>query len=223
MRFPILVLNFKAYREASDAKALKLARICNEVAKKYKIPIIVCPQFQDLKEISKKFENILVFSQHIDPIESAGAFTGHIVAENLRKYVKGSLINHSEKKLRREQIRRCIEIARKLKLISLCCASSPLEAKKIAKFKPDMIAIEPPELIGTGISVSKAKPEVITKSLNLVKNVDRKIKVLCGAGISTPDDVEKALRLGAEGVLIASAFVKSKNPKRFLEEIARRL
>lgn len=223
MKTPILVLNFKAYREASGKKAVKLAGICDRIAKKYRISIAVCPQFQDLKEISSRFKNVLVFSQHVDPIESAGPFTGHVVAENLKTFIKGSLINHSEKKLNLEEVERCVRIMKKLNLFSLCCASSPLEAWKIAKFSPDGIAVEPPELIGTGVSVSNAKPEIITKSLRLVKKVNRKIKVLCGAGISTPEDVEEALKLGAEGVLIASAFVKSKNPKNFLEKIARKI
>ena len=221
MKFPVLVLNFKAYKKASDKFALRLAKVCDEVARKFKISIVVCPQFHDIKEISKKFKNIAIFSQHIDPIDSAGAFTGHVVAENIKDFVKGTLINHSERRLRINEIKKCIKVAKKYKLISLCCASSPSEVKKIAKFNPDIIAIEPPELIGTGISVSKAKPEIITKSVNLVKNINKRIKVLCGAGISSHEDVKKTLELGAEGVLIASAFVKSKNPRVFLEKIAK--
>jgi len=217
---PIILLNFKAYSKANDKNAIKLARVANDIAKKYGISIIVAPQFHDLKDI-RKFKKIFVFSQHIDPIETSGAFTGHIVLENILKFVDGSLLNHSEKKIPLKEIKMGIEILRKFKKISVVCASNVKEAKKIAKLNPDYIAIEPPELIGSGISVSKAKPQIITKTIEEVKKVNRKVKVLCGAGISNEDDVKRALELGAKGVLIASAFVKSKNPKLFLEKIAK--
>ncbi len=218
---PRIVLNFKSYKEAVGKNALKLCKACYEISRKFKIPIAVCPQYLDVKEIRKKFKDLFIFLQHIDPIRKSGAYTGRIVLENYLAFVDGTLINHLERKLRIQEIVECIKIAKKFRIISLCCASSPLEAKKIAEYKPNIIAIEPPELIGTGISVSKAKPKDIVKTVELVKRVDRRIKVFCGAGITTPDDVEEALRLGSEGVLIASAFVKSKKPKLFLRKIAK--
>jgi len=89
--------------------------------------------------------------------------------------------------------------------------------------KPDMIAIEPPELIGTGISVSKARPELITKSLKQIRKVNESVRVLCGAGVTTAEDVSKALDLGSEGVLVASAVVKSKDPGAVLQSMASKM
>jgi len=85
---------------------------------------------------------------------------------------------------------------------------------------PDMIAVEPPELIGTGISISKARPELITESLKQIRKVNRSVKVLCGAGVTTAEDVSKALELGSEGVLVASGVVKSKDPSAILQSMA---
>ena len=50
-------------------------------------------------------------------------------------------------------------------MTSVVCAKTPDEVANIAKFDPDFIAIEPPELIGSGKSVSKHKPSVITRSV----------------------------------------------------------
>jgi len=83
-----------------------------------------------------------------------------------------------------------------------------------------MIAVEPPELIGTGISVSKAKPEVVSGSVELVKQINPDVIVLCGAGITTGEDVAAALRLGTEGVLVASGIVKAQNPYKVLLKFA---
>ncbi|PIX31833.1 triose-phosphate isomerase, partial [Candidatus Bathyarchaeota archaeon CG_4_8_14_3_um_filter_42_8] len=81
--------------------------------------------------------------------------------------------------------------------------------------------IEPPELIGTGIPVSKAKPEVVTDTIKLVRKVNPTVTILCGAGISHGDDVAVALRLGTQGVLVASGIVKAKDQYRVLREFAK--
>ncbi|MCX6777030.1 MAG: triose-phosphate isomerase, partial [Candidatus Micrarchaeota archaeon] len=102
---------------------------------------------------------------------------------------------------------------------TLLCADSVEEAKKIATLSPSYIAVEPPELIGSGISVSKAKPEIVSDAVSEVKRINN-IPVLCGAGVSTGVDVRKAVELGASGVLLASAFVKASNPKAVLLDMA---
>ncbi len=92
-----------------------------------------------------------------------------------------------------------------------------------ATLKPEMIAVEPPDLIGTGIPVSKAKPEVVTGAVELVKQVNPNVITLCGAGITKGKDVAAALRLGTEGVLVASGVVKANNPYKVLLEFAQNL
>jgi triosephosphate isomerase len=86
--------------------------------------------------------------------------------------------------------------------------------------RPDITSVEPPELIGTGISVSKAKPEIVTDTVKLVHKVDPKMIILCGAGISTAEDVFIALKLGTRGVLVASGIVKAKDPYTVLRAFA---
>ncbi len=77
---------------------------------------------------------------------------------------------------------------------------------------PSAIAVEPPELIGTGISVTQAQPEVISGTVDQIRVVNKDVTILCGAGISTGDDVVASIRLGAQGVLLASAVAKSDKP-----------
>jgi triosephosphate isomerase len=71
------------------------------------------------------------------------------------------------------------------------------------------LAIEPPELIGKGVAVSKANPSIIKDSVQVVKQISSTVRILCGAGIVDKYDVEKALELGAEGILISSGVIKS--------------
>jgi triosephosphate isomerase len=72
-----------------------------------------------------------------------------------------------------------------------------------------MIAIEPPELIGTGKAVSKVNPSIITKSVKEAGRHSKNIKVICGAGIVDKTDVQSAINLGSEGILLASGLIKS--------------
>gem|GEM_PF-1918602 len=102
------------------------------------------------------------------------------------------------------------------------CANTSRVGKALAALSPEMIAVEPPELIGSGISVSKAKPQVITNSVRMIKAVNPKIHVLCGAGVTTGEDVATALRLGSEGILVASGVVKAKDHEAVLRDFARK-
>ena len=113
-----------------------------------------------------------------------------------------------------------IKRARDAGLVSVVCANNPDVSAAVAALKPDMLAVEPPELIGTGIPVSKAKPEVVSGTVKLVKEISSDVVVLCGAGISAGEDVRAALKLGTEGVLVASAVVKAEDPYRVLLEFA---
>jgi triosephosphate isomerase len=220
MKTPLIIVNFKCYEEGTGKNALKLAKICESVSKEYKINIAIVPQFTDICLISKKVK-IPVLSQHLDPIKP-GAFTGHVSALALKEAgAVGTLINHSERKLSLDKIKECVKAAKDYALLSVCCSANVNESIEIAKFNPDFIAYEPPELIGTGISVSQTKPEVVTKTINEVKKVNPNIKVLCGAGITKGEDVKKALELGTVGVLLASGIVKAVNPKNVLIDFAK--
>ena len=68
--------------------------------------------------------------------------------------------------------------------------------------------------------MSSAKPEVISDSVKEIRKINEKVNVLCGAGISNKLDVQNELRLGSQGVLLASAFVKAEDTKGFLRELA---
>ncbi len=214
MEKPMLLINTKAYREGIGQRVVSLARACRKLSSRSRAEIVLAVQPYDIPLVSKI---VTTFAQHIDAVEP-GARTGHILPEGVKSAgVRGTLISHSECRLGIKGISQRVERARELGLVSVVCAPTPLMVRKIANLRPDYIAIEPPELIGKGISVSQAKPSVITKSVKLAGGV----KVLTGAGISTGDDVSKAMELGTHGVLVASGIVKSAKPEKAVSEILR--
>lgn len=218
MKLPLVLINFKCF--VSGKKALELARMCEEVSERYKVEIAVAPQFTDIVKIAESLK-IAVFAQHLDSVES-GAYTGHVSAEALRQAkVNGVMINHSEKKLQIEEIKKCVEVAKKYKLITVCCSDSLEEGKEIARLRPDFIAYEDPVLIGTGKAISRVKPDGVKGFVEVVGKIEPEVKVLCGAGISKGEDVAKALELGTVGVLVSSSVVKAKNPRKVLLEFSK--
>jgi len=221
MAKPFCVLNLKAYPNSFGARAIELARAADEAARDTGVRMVVCAQAVDLRAVAGAV-SIPVFAQHVDD-KKPGAFTGSVTAEAARDAgAKGTLVNHSEKKLAVEAVGSTVARCREAGILALCCAPGVEESKRIAAFKPDFIAVEPPELIGSGISVSTANPGIVSGSVEAVHSVAN-IPVLCGAGISSAVDFQKAVELGAEGVLLASAFVNSKDPKRFLLDLASRV
>ncbi len=217
IRFPLFLINFKSYEEVLGDSSIRLAASAEKIAKEEDVEIAVAPLHTEIREISKF---IKTFAQSADPI-NPGSYTGHIPLEAIKLAgAKGVIINHSEKRLDLESIKFLVEKCRKLSLFSLVCGVSARECYELAKFNPDAIAIEPPELIGTGRSVSKYKPESVSQTVKLVKSLNSSIRVLCGAGISNGEDVIEALKLGAEGILVSSSIVKAKNPEDKIKEMA---
>jgi triosephosphate isomerase len=212
---PMIIVNFKTFLESTGKKAIELAKQAERVSRETGVQIVVVPQFVDLAKIAEAIETP-VFAQHLDPIKP-GNNTGHILAEAIKEAgAVGTLVNHSERQLCLRDIQASVEIAKEKNLVSCVCANNPATSAAIAALKPDITSIEPPELIGTGIPVSKAKPEIITDTITLVHQINREMPILCGAGISQAEDVTRALNLGTHGVLVASGIVKAKDPYNML-------
>jgi triosephosphate isomerase (TIM) len=214
----LFIINLKNYEEISGPNATKLAKIAEQISKKHRIKIAVAPPQHLLSEIAKI--SSLALAQHLD-VANVGSTTGFVIPEIVKKSnVKGSLINHSEHRISEQEITELVARLKKLEMISVVCVKDETEARKYAKLNPDYIAVEPPELIGSGKAVSKEKPETITRSVIAVNEAGNSTKLLCGAGIVSGEDVTKAIQLGANGILVASGIVKVKNWDSIIEEFA---
>ena len=222
MRTPFILVNFKAYPEALGPKGLELARTCAKVGEEAGRSLAVAPSALDLGLVARSVR-LPVFAQHLDPQEP-GKSTGWLPPEAaVAAGAVGTIVNHSERKVAWEEMRDLIHRCRDLGLEVVACADDVAEAETAAKLGPDFIAIEPPELIGGDVSVTTAKPAIITRAVERIPATNPKVRVLCGAGVKTGRDVAKALELGTVGVLVSSGIVKAKNPERALQDLAKGL
>jgi triosephosphate isomerase len=213
-----IVLNYKTYKEATGNAALKLSEICEEVADQYGVEIAVAPQAADIYLISSAVK-IPVYAQHVDGV-GFGGYTGHITAASIKAAgAVGSLINHSERRLGLAEIEASVAACKMEGLRTIICTNNIATTRAAATLQPNYVAVEPPELIGSGIPVSKADPEVVRGSVDAVKKIEPNVGVLCGAGITHGEDLKSALDLGSEGVLLASGIIKAPDQKEALVDL----
>jgi len=222
---PVLAINYKAYPTAFGEKGIAIALAAEKVASEYRgqLRIILAVPATEITRIAEIADAATVYAQHADPVEP-GAHTGYLPLEALREAgAQGTLLNHSEHQVKLSAIDRVVKRAAALGMETLVCADTPTAAAAAASLTPTMVAVEPPELIGTGIPVSRAKPEVVTNAVKLIRLVNSDIPVLTGAGITSGEDAAAAIKLGTVGVLVASAVMKAKDPEEKIRELAEAL
>lgn len=207
MKKPVIVINFKTYKQNKDV--LRLAKI----VEKYNKNIIIGVAASEISDVVDK-TYLKVYAEHVDYFKP-GKNTGYIIPEAVKKKgAKGVFLNHSEHRLEFDVIKKTVKRCKEVGLKTLIFAKDIKSAKRIEALKPDYLVYEPPEFVGSKISVSSAKPEVIEKISKKVK-----MNVLVGAGIRTKEDVEVAMKLGSAGVAFSSEFMKSKNPRNVLKKL----
>ena len=215
----MFIINCKNYEEAGGISITRIISGAKTVAKRYGINIAVAPPQQQLGLVAGC--GIPVLAQHVDDAD-VGSTTGYVVPKLLKKSgIKGSIVNHSEHRIPARQIANIVARLKELNMISIVCVRNVAEARKYARLAPNYIAIEPPELIGSGKAISRERPELITRAVSAVQSARNKTKLLCGAGITSGQDVAMAMELGSDGILVASGIVKAKNPNKMMGEFAK--
>ena len=207
---PEIFINFKHYENAVGYSVEKLLDDFGSVGNQNTLYYCLSPF--DLR-LQQKFPDLKIFGQHVDS-NGYGAYTGSVSIDSMKDMgIKGSLLNHSEKRLSQEIIEKTVKKAKDLNFKIILCVESINEVKKYSVLEPEYIAYEPPELIGGNISVSSSKPDIIEKS---AKICDGKTRLLVGAGIKSREDIKISTNLGSAGVLIASGVIRNAKPINML-------
>ena len=195
---------------------LKLAKVIDKTAMKYDVDVIVTPQYTDIKLLADNTERIFVFAQHMDYLVP-GRGLGSVLPEAVKAAgAKGVMLNHAEKPLNLEVVEKTIRRAEEVGLATIVCADTVEDVKAIAKMGPDMIVAEPTELIGTGTT---SDSNYVIDTINTVKEINDKIMVLQGAGISNGQDVYNTIKLGAQATGSTSGILKADDPYAMVEEM----
>lgn len=215
-----IIVNYKTYDQGKGINGLELTNILSIVNAEYGLNLAVAVSPIDIKQYTDSTD-VPIFAQHMDPV-GFGSNTGFILPESVKEAgAVGTLINHSEHRLKLADIEALVRKCENLSILSCICTNNILTSKAAACLKPDFVAVEPPELIGGDISVSTAQPEIISGSVDAVKSVAPEVQVLCGAGVKNGNDIKIALKLGSIGVLLASGVVKHGDPSAVMHDLAK--
>ena len=208
-----VLVNLKAY----PCDPVEVATAAADVADDSGVRVAVAPQAANIESVAET--GVETWAQHVSPNEY-GSHTGSTLAEAVADAgAVGTMLNHSENRLKLADIDASLDAADRVDLETIVCANNPGQIGAAAALGPDAVAVEPPELIGTGTPVSKADPDIVTGAVDAAARVDGDVDVLCGAGISTGEDLVSASDLGASGVLLASGVAKADDPRAALEDL----
>jgi len=208
-----ILVNLKAY----PCDPIAVANAAHEVAEESGVRIAVSPQASQISAVAET--GVETWAQHVSP-NQYGSFTGSTLAEAAADAgAVGTLINHSENRLKLADIDDSVQAAERAGLETCVCGNNPRQIAAVSALGPDSVAVEPPELIGGDDSVATADPDIVEDAVAAAEGVDESVEVYCGAGISTGEDVIAAEELGAEGILLASGVAKADDPKEALEDL----
>ena len=214
IRPPFFEIGPKAYLYGEEM--LKLARVIDKTAAKYDVDVIVTPQYTDIKMIADHTERIFVFAQHMDYLP-VGRGLGSVLPEAVKAGgAVGVMLNHAEKKLTMEEVKKTIARADEVGLATIVCADTVEELTEIAKMSPNLLVAEPTELIGTG---QTSGADYIKDTIESVRAINPDIMVLQGAGISNGQDVYNTIRQGALATGSTSGIIKADDPYAMVEEM----
>lgn len=214
-----IIVNYKTYDQGRGSNGLNLTKILGKVNQEYGINLAVAVSPMDIRQYADA-TGVPIFAQHMDPI-GFGSNTGFILPELIKEAgAVGTLINHSEHRLKLADIEALVRKTEELGLLSCICTNNILTTKAAACLSPDFVAVEPPELIGGDISVSTAQPEIVSGSVEAVNAITKEVLTLTGAGVKNGNDVKIALELGSVGVLLASGVVKPNDPEPIMHDLA---
>lgn len=197
---------------------MRIAKLLETLEKETGIPVAIAPPVPDLARVAEAV-TVPVLSQHVDPGD-AGARTGYVPVESIEAAgARGSLVNHSEHPMPIPDIENVVRRLSARRLVAVVCAADVPQARRLAETRPPYLAIEPPELIGGDRAVSTARPEVVSGTVTAVHSVSPGTRVLCGAGVHGRRDVARALELGTDGVLVASAVTRAPDAEQAIREL----
>lgn len=217
MTKPLIVVNFKTYASASGATAETLA-VAMEAHSNGPARMVAVVSAFDLEAVRRAAPSLEVWSQHLDPV-GQGGFTGWLEPKTaMHRGAQGTIINHAEHKVEMDHVKRLLpQLPDDFPVCG--CAADLEEAKSLAEMGPTFIAVEPPELIGGDVSVTTADPSIVSDTVAVVKATNPHVRVLCGAGVKNGQDVATAIKLGAEGVLLASGVTKASDVASVLNDL----
>ncbi len=194
-----------AFAQAADAAAIK-----------HDVDVLFIAPYTEIRRIREACPHLIILAPYMDTLRP-GRGMADILPEALKAAgAQGVVINHCERPMTLSAIRKTIDRANELDMLSFVCADTIDEARAVAHFHPDIINPEPTELIGSG---QASDMSYVMEAIRAVKAIDPLIMVEQAAGITTAQQIYDFIMAGSEAAGSASGILKSSQPLMLLDEM----
>jgi triosephosphate isomerase len=214
IRTPFFEIGIKNYIYGD--RILELALTADAASKKYDIDVLFITPYTEIRRVAEQAERLIVLAPYMDTLRP-GRGMADVLPEAIKAAgAEGVVVNHCERPMTLSAIKKTIDRANELDLLSFACADTIAEAQAIAQLHPDIINPEPTELIGSG---NVSDMGYVRKVIEVIKAIYPDILVEQAAGISTGKQVYDFIFAGAEAAGAASGIFNAPDPYRMVDEM----
>ena len=214
IRTPFFEIGTKNY--IFGDQVLALAKVADAAAKQFDIDVLFIAPYTEIRTVAENTENLIVLAPYMDTLRP-GRGMADVLPEAIKAAgAQGVVMNHTERPMSLSAIRKTIDRANELDLLSFGCADSIAEIKAIAQLHPDIINPEPNELIGSG---NTSDMSYVHESIKVIKDIYPDILVEQAAGVSSGKQVYDLIYAGAEGTGAASGIMLADDPPSMVVEM----
>lgn len=214
LRAPFFEIGPKAYLVGDEV--LDLARAADLAAREHGVQVLFTSPLLDINRVVAATKNLVVCAPHMDPIQR-GRGLADILPEAVRSAgAHAVMLNHAERPISYSVLEATMRRAAEVGLMTVVCASSMAEIRAVALLAPDVIVAEPTELIGSGQTSDLG---YMQESSDAVRSINPRILVLQAAGISSGEDVERVMALGADATGSSSGIARAADRNAMVNEM----
>lgn len=197
---------------------LEYAKAADAASKEYDVDVLFVAPYTEIRRVRENTDRLIVLAPYMDALRP-GRGIADVLPEALKAAgAQGVVLNHSERPITLTAIKKTIDRANELDLLTFLCADTISEAQAIAHMQPDILNPEPTELIGSG---NVSDMGYVKEVIRAVKAIDPAILVEQAAGITTAQQVYDFIMAGSEAAGAASGILNSANPLALLNEMVR--
>ncbi len=214
IRTPFFEIGVKNYIYGDQV--LEIAKVADIASHKYDIDVLFIAPYTEIRRVSENTNRIIVFAPYMDTLRP-GRGMADVLPEAIKDAgARGVVVNHCERPMSLSAIKRTIDRANELELLTFACADTIPESQAIAQLQPDIINPEPSMLIGSGISSDMT---YVQESIRAIKNINPDILVEQAAGIISGKQVYEFIYAGAEATGASSGIFKAPDPYAMVDEM----
>ncbi|CAN5482770.1 hypothetical protein BH09BAC3_BH09BAC3_33880 [soil metagenome] len=213
---PIVIINFKGLEyERVRAIVDDFNTIDSGLLKNVRVILAVPPSY--INDLQTMTDHEIFLQDIKSPFEyTVDIFLDELCGENRRDCAaKGVILNHPEKVLTEECLKRSFQKSKEGSLHAIVCSSSVEEGITLSKhYQPYAIAIENKLLLGKNESFTVNFPNLVKIAKDGMDS-----EVMVGGGVRSHRDFARVIDDGGIGVLVSSVIVNAVRPGEALKEL----